>query len=43
MKYLDKTFWKMSLLFVLIILLTLGAVYGLKKYDQNRPIDRINS
>ncbi len=38
MKYLDKTFWQMSGLFVLIVVGALAAVYYLKQYD-NQPVN----
>ncbi len=40
MKYLDRTFWRMTFVFIIIIGLSLGAVYALKNYGYQLGVDR---
>lgn len=34
MQYFDKTFWKMSIGFIIIVLLGLGGVYAINHFDK---------
>jgi hypothetical protein len=39
MKSLDQTFWRMTITFIVIIILSLGAIYAIKQYSQGALVD----
>lgn len=41
MKSLDQTFWRMTIAFIAIIILSLGAIYAIKQYGQDILVDKV--
>jgi len=41
MKSFDQTFWRMTITFIAIIVLTLGAIYAVKQYGQGTLVDKV--